>query len=171
MFPPGISGKPPRLPLPVPAVFRLPSSFILLPSSLHPFPPSSVLFLPSFTNAIVYKIIVYRLFSLLLIPRHPRTESRNKDITTSQHLLQQQLAMKKNDTPNPAQALIHSASNRLISLVITRKRLDKPLIFCSRTPPPGSTSPPTARLSDRTASGFVFTPTSIRPALAMRQTL
>ena len=37
--------------------------------------------------------------------------------------------MKKNENQQPVQTLLHSASNRLISLVITRKRLDKPLFF------------------------------------------
>ena len=43
----------------------------------------------------------------------------------------QQLAMTKDDTPHPAQALLHSASNRRFTLVVTRKRLETPLLFAA----------------------------------------
>ena len=111
-----------------------PSSFSLQPSAFILFPfPSSVHTRVHFKRSNVSHSRTLELpLSLVIIVINspaPRKEPRNKDIKKSQHILQQQLAMNANATKNPAQALTRSASDRPISLVITRKRLDKPLLF------------------------------------------
>ena len=50
--------------------------------------------------------------------------------------------MMNNDTPHPDRALIHRASDRRVSRVRTRKRLEKPLLFRSRTRRGGGGGPP-----------------------------
>ncbi len=102
-------------------------------------PPSQLMYLVhARTNALLHPS---PLFSLLLIPRTPRKRCDN----FAQFINPKQLAMRPNDTPHPAQALIQSAPDGRFRIVRIGRRFEKALLIAAELLDRGAAAADTRR--------------------------